>query len=63
MTFAQLDKWLAEAVRCSDERRISHRDTPQTDQRERINCTGKLEVEVGALKTAHQNNKQTAAAQ
>lgn len=48
MTFAQLDKWLAEAVRFSDERWISHRDTPQTDQRERSNCTGK--VEVGALK-------------
>lgn len=50
MTFAQLDKWLAGAVCCSDEPWIPHRDTPQTDQRERSNCTGKVDVEVGALR-------------
>lgn len=50
MTFAQLDKWLAGAVCCFDERWISHRDTPQTDQREWSICTGEVEVELGALK-------------
>jgi len=50
MTFAQLNKWLSEAVYCSDEHWISHRANPQTDQRETSTCTGKIEVELGALK-------------